>query len=338
MGTAFTRALYVLGVLLYHLRLHHLVMRLGRNNPKVLLFHDVSEGESAFTAGLDCTLAPRVFERHLDHVGRHYRVVDIAALEAGGVPPRSVAITFDDGYRSVHDHAYPALKARGFPSTVYLITDVVDNAELVWVNELNYYLHAHGAAALPIAVAAFGLPADSRPEQVITEARVRYDRGKIRSLLERLRKELGISAPELAREAMLYVDWDQVAEMRRFGVTFGNHTMSHPNLAAITRDKQRAEIAGAQDMLIARIGEVTSLAYPFGHHNDETARIAGAIGLKSMAEVGGTNVPLKARSIGRVHVSATTDAGLFAQMEVVEPVKARLRGLLSRFAGARFGR
>lgn len=337
MGSALTRALHMLGVILYHLRLHRFVRRLGRNNPKVLLFHDVSEGESAYTAGLDCTLAPRVFERHLDHVAQHYRVVDIAALERGDVGPRSVAITFDDGYRSVHDHAYPALKARGFPSTVYIITDVVGNGELVWVNELNHYLHAYGATALPIAAAAFGLPADSRPEQVITAARVRYDRGAIGSLLEELRKELGISAPELAREAMLYVDWDQIAEMRRFGVTFGNHTMSHPNLAAITEGEQRAEIAGAQEVLTARIGEVTSLAYPFGHHGDETARVAVDAGLKSIAEVGGSNASLRPHGIGRVHISAVTDAGLFAQMEVVEPVKARLRHLLSRFAGVRLG-
>jgi len=38
------------------------------------------------------------------------------------IPPRAVALTFDDGYENFYEHAYPVLQRYGFPAMVYLIT------------------------------------------------------------------------------------------------------------------------------------------------------------------------------------------------------------------------
>jgi peptidoglycan/xylan/chitin deacetylase (PgdA/CDA1 family) len=48
-------------------------------------------------------------------------------LAADGPPPSDarVAITFDDGYRSVYEYAWPMLREAGFPATVYLPTDSI---------------------------------------------------------------------------------------------------------------------------------------------------------------------------------------------------------------------
>ena len=39
------------------------------------------------------------------------------------IPPRAVALTFDDGYESFYQHAYPILQQHGFPAMVYLISE-----------------------------------------------------------------------------------------------------------------------------------------------------------------------------------------------------------------------
>ncbi len=41
------------------------------------------------------------------------------------IPPRAVALTFDDGYENFYEHAYPALQRYGFPAIVYLIADLI---------------------------------------------------------------------------------------------------------------------------------------------------------------------------------------------------------------------
>lgn len=40
-------------------------------------------------------------------------------------PPRSVVLTFDDGYENFYEYAWPVLEKYGFPSIVYLISSLV---------------------------------------------------------------------------------------------------------------------------------------------------------------------------------------------------------------------
>jgi peptidoglycan/xylan/chitin deacetylase (PgdA/CDA1 family) len=51
----------------------------------------------------------------LDAVGEHVR--GEAQLSS-----RHVAITFDDGFENLYQHAFPALRAIGFPATIFLIS------------------------------------------------------------------------------------------------------------------------------------------------------------------------------------------------------------------------
>lgn len=41
------------------------------------------------------------------------------------IPPRAVALTFDDGYENFYEYAWPELERHGFPATVYLIADML---------------------------------------------------------------------------------------------------------------------------------------------------------------------------------------------------------------------
>jgi len=66
--------------------------------------------------------------RYLKREG--YRVVSLAEFVEWlrlkrQLPKKSVVLTFDDGYHSFRDHAYPVLKQLGFPATLFVYTDYV---------------------------------------------------------------------------------------------------------------------------------------------------------------------------------------------------------------------
>ncbi|MEX2155779.1 MAG: polysaccharide deacetylase family protein [Gemmatimonadales bacterium] len=66
------------------------------------------------------TLALDEFTRPDDVVGARH-----AVPLHDGVPPRQFLLTFDDGYASLAEHAYPVLADLGFTATTFLITDFV---------------------------------------------------------------------------------------------------------------------------------------------------------------------------------------------------------------------
>lgn len=87
----------------------------------VLQYHHISERTPAATS-----ISPALFRAHLDAIEKSgFRVVAVTELPAmlkaaGNMPDNTVVITFDDGYRSIYTEAFPELKKRGWPFTVFV--------------------------------------------------------------------------------------------------------------------------------------------------------------------------------------------------------------------------
>jgi peptidoglycan/xylan/chitin deacetylase (PgdA/CDA1 family) len=313
------------GKALYYLGLAPVIIRLGGRRPKVLLFHACEPEEGPFLRGLGSNTTPTDFERQLSFLKRNYRVIAMSELESGQYPDNAVVITFDDGYRSVLENAVPLLARHGFPATVYLVTAVVGNHELVWVNELAWFLNVHPEVAVPIARRHLGAANGERTPELIDRARAGYRPETIRELLGELRSRLNIDNNALASRSRLYLEWDDVRAMARGNTSFGNHTATHPNLGRLTAAAQLEEMRTARDVMLERADLVcTSMAYPFGDHNDSSREAALALGHRSIVEVGGINAPLDLTAVARIPVAARSDAEMFAELEVVAPVKAVL--------------
>lgn len=83
------------------------------------------------TTNSKMVISPTRFASQLDWLAKNgYRVVRLDELPdflAGrrALPQKSVVITIDDGYESVHRFAYPLLKQYGFPATVFVYTDFI---------------------------------------------------------------------------------------------------------------------------------------------------------------------------------------------------------------------
>lgn len=95
----------------------------------VLLYHHVDKSTPAITS-----ISPAMFERHLEIIEEEgFEVIqldeltDQALAGESSVESRKVAITFDDAYISIYTTAFPMLKARGWPFTIFVATDYVSD-------------------------------------------------------------------------------------------------------------------------------------------------------------------------------------------------------------------
>ncbi len=318
-------ALTLLGIGLYRAGIGPLVARLNRRAPKVLMLHSCEAAETDFTRGLEINTTPARLAAYLQFLSRYYRIISLAELMRGSPPEYAVALTFDDGFRSVYEQAWPLLRSRGLPATCCLTTDVIGNRALIWINELNWFLHRHGKAARPIVAASLGLSPRLPASELVASARLLKSPSETNEILQRLRAEIGSRPAAIAASQRLYLDWKEIEEMAAGGMAFGNHTCSHPMLDKLTDAEARSEIREAGSVLARLPTACQILAYPFGSHNAATVRIAHELGYVCLLEVGGTNARLDLASLGRITVSSTSIAALFARMEIVEPVKSALK-------------
>lgn len=108
----------------------------------ILLWHSVGErvdhprwvSREAFAAQLDLVL---------DEGFTPVDAPTLDAIEDGRVPgpPQPIVLTFDDGYENFYLHAFPELRARGLPATMFLISDrVADAAEARFADDRARYL------------------------------------------------------------------------------------------------------------------------------------------------------------------------------------------------------
>jgi peptidoglycan/xylan/chitin deacetylase (PgdA/CDA1 family) len=99
---------------------------------RILFYHRVSDDRD------ELAVTRNNFRRQMDYLaGQGYRVVDVldaaTLLDAGDAPVKTVALSFDDGYQDVADHATPLLAERGFKATVFVAPAVIDGtASFAW--------------------------------------------------------------------------------------------------------------------------------------------------------------------------------------------------------------
>jgi peptidoglycan/xylan/chitin deacetylase (PgdA/CDA1 family) len=179
----------------------------------VLTFHALDDRPSVIS------FSPRVFGRSMAELHqRGYRALGLS--EAVGClrqgqpfPPRAFVITFDDGYRSVYDEAFPVLQGYGMLATVFVTV---------------------------------GERTTARPA------------GRL---------------PSLSGRSMLA--WHEIREMQQWGIDFGAHTLTHPDLTCMPLDRAEAEIRDSKAIIEDALGaRVDCFAYPYGRYDQRTRDIA----------------------------------------------------------------
>jgi peptidoglycan/xylan/chitin deacetylase (PgdA/CDA1 family) len=93
--------------------------------PPILCYHKV---ERRHELGVT-RISPRRFARQIERLAaRGWRTLTLAELSAcvrgeRAAGPRELAITFDDAYRGLREHAFPVLEAHGFGAICFVITE-----------------------------------------------------------------------------------------------------------------------------------------------------------------------------------------------------------------------
>ncbi len=75
-----------------------------------------------------------------------------------------------------------------------------------------------------------------------------------------------------------HLSWNQILEMKKWGIEFGSHTMSHRNLTLLSKQEVEYEIFESKRILDREIGGCRSISYPFNRVNREIVETTSKAG------------------------------------------------------------
>jgi peptidoglycan/xylan/chitin deacetylase (PgdA/CDA1 family) len=239
-------------------------------------------------------VAPGHFAEQLDLLRKHANPVSLKALidgmRSGNLAPRSVAVTFDDGYVDNLHHAKPILERYGIPATVFVITGYLGRE--FWWEELARLYGSAKDIQQDFCINVNGRKFNWRSNGHVT-ARLRQHR--VLSLhhffsllsepercdgLAQLRSVVGLSADESSVTRAMTSD-----EIREWAtsalVDIGAHTVSHPFLPQLEIKAQQREVSESKKYLEGLLGaQIESFCYPYGLLTKQTAAIVRDAGFR----------------------------------------------------------
>jgi peptidoglycan/xylan/chitin deacetylase (PgdA/CDA1 family) len=224
------------------------------------------------------------FEKQLDYLARHYHVLSMdefmkARQDRRAMPLRTAVITFDDGWEDNYSVAFPILKRRAIPATIFLSTDYIGTKQAFWQEQILHLLQVCRSRIqsgeivtsvlqeFPPALKAAVLSND--PEgaawRLIEDLKGTDDVSRS-ALLSALAGTL--NSPSFPYHANGFMTWDQVRDMHAAGIGFGSHSRSHRLLPSLSSREVSEEVRESKKQMEDMLGApITTFAYPNGNYD-----------------------------------------------------------------------
>lgn len=193
---------------------------------------------------------------------------------------RYCVITFDDGWVDNYLYAYPILKKYNIPATIFLATAFIGTSLWLWPEKVGHLLKHYYAVNLtkeekrlidPLKEKYSWLKSatidnsNQNIDSVVELCKTLSDE-EIRAIIESLQTVLGFQFPK----ERMFLDWEEVREMSKNGLSFGSHTDTHKILIKYPEETIQRELSDSYKDLSAReINFTPVFCYPNGDYNPE---------------------------------------------------------------------
>jgi peptidoglycan/xylan/chitin deacetylase (PgdA/CDA1 family) len=212
---------------------------------------------------------PETFDLHLQILRRHFEMISLSEWlqrrhSGQALPPKSCAITFDDGWLDNYEHAYPLLRKHQVPATLFAVSHMIGTEDCFWPNKVAALLEQPRERLESLPWLAPHLPSGENlaSRDSITEivaALKQYPDDQVQAWLG----EVEISA--FGERSLM--NWDELRSMVDSGlVEVGSHTCHHFRLRAdLAPELIESELAESQRKIAEELGQSPRLfCYPNG--------------------------------------------------------------------------
>lgn len=271
--------------------------RAGGRRVVMLGYHRVTNDfERERTLGIEsCLISQNTFRQHVQWLSSHFELATMSraveVLQGRASAKRDVvAITFDDGYADVLNHALPILQALRAPATLYVSSAVVEREGFFPHDRLYALLQRHEQSVAmrqrtpPFTRALLERPwrnTPTRPKEWLHDLLQERTPAEIERICDELTFASENTVPPLPA-TMKAVGWDGVRALRDGGFEIGAHTTSHAVLANVPPDVAERDLRESKTAIERAIeSPVKHFAYCNGYYNDDFIDALKRVGYSS---------------------------------------------------------
>jgi peptidoglycan/xylan/chitin deacetylase (PgdA/CDA1 family) len=255
----------------------------------ILMYHSINENRHRIGVNKES------FERQMEYIKEKMNPVPLITIahwisKGKSIPPRAVAVSFDDGYEDNFIMAYPILKKFSIPATIFLTTGHIESTKIFWWDKVSEIIKKTNKPFVDLKdFQSFRNSSTNSPELIKLNTFSRkvdaimtiikffktFEYHRIHEATDLLQKILDVGDKDIEPSSML--NWRQIKEMKRNGIDFGAHTVTHPDLTKIAQDEAVKEIKSSKDTIEQKIdATIYGFAYPYGlkdHFNEKITKI-----------------------------------------------------------------
>jgi peptidoglycan/xylan/chitin deacetylase (PgdA/CDA1 family) len=258
----------------------------GRNHV-ILTFHRMRPDGLGLDSYDTCpSMSATLFREILEYVAVSFVVVslrDLAQRRREAAP--AAAITFDDGWRDNFDVAFPILRELRLPATIFVTTGKLGSSRPFWQQMLGTLFRNATDGQSHKAKECLQRMLEPGDDTALTPSLYRRTvkrwKNDPQSTPEDRILNAGWQPSQDSEPTRCFLSAEEIREMRKSGIDFGSHTVTHALLPDLEAATMLSELSESKSVLEGIIGEdVDMLAYPNGEHSDEVVRCARSVGYR----------------------------------------------------------
>lgn len=218
--------------------------RLMQTNLIIPYYHLVSDDEILHIKHLYKYKNIRQFKEDLNFLLQNY--IPVSLFDAINflknnkpLPEKAILLTFDDGFREIHDIVAPILLEKGVPATVFVSSGFIDNENLAYQHKASLLVECFKeATSLNLRKKINGILAKNGVNYEDIASGVLSIKYKQKDIIDEIAQSININFNDYLLKNEPYLTSHQIQRLIKQGFTIGAHSIDHPLYSLLTLKEQ----------------------------------------------------------------------------------------------------
>ncbi|MCG2777798.1 MAG: polysaccharide deacetylase family protein [Desulfobacterales bacterium] len=218
--------------------------KITQTNLIIPYYHVISDDEVLHIKHLYAYKNIKQFKDDIEFLLKNYTPIDLFDLlnflkTGQSLPEKAFLLTFDDGFREMHDIVAPILLEKGVPASFFINSAFIDNKNLCYQHKTSILVeHLERTMSLGLREKIKEVLLKNELEFNDIKSSILSIKYRQKDLVDEIAQLIDIDFNDYLVRNKPYLTSDQIKKLIKDGFTIGAHSIDHPLYSSISLESQ----------------------------------------------------------------------------------------------------